>query len=185
MYTSGLLVALVGLFPSSIRSEPSWLEDYSQAYRQCQKAEKPLAVFLGSGAKGWNRLSRDGQLSPENKELLSKNYVCLYIDTTQEAGQELARAFEMPNHLGVVISDSSGQVQAFRHEGEVQAAELTRYLRRYADPQRIVSSTETNPSAEPVVRTSRYVEPAYEAPTYVAPSHVAPSYSSFRGGRGC
>jgi len=180
MYTSGLLVALVGLFPSTIRQEPSWLEDYSQACGQCQKAEKPLAVFVGSGSKGWNRLSRDGQLSVEIKEFLSKNYVCLYLDTTREAGQELATAFEMPNRLGVVISDSKGQVQAFRHEGDLRAPDLMRYLRRYADPQRIVASTESNPTNEAPPRISRYAEPAY-----VAPSYVAPSYSSFRTGRSC
>jgi len=185
MYTSALLVALVGLFPSSIRSEPKWLHDYSQAYWQCQKVERPLVVFLGSGSEGWNRLSRDGQLSAETKELLSKNYVCLYLDINREAGQELARTFEMPNGLGIVISGSNGTVQAFRHEGDLRGPDLLRYLRRYADPQRIVASTETNPSDEPPARISRYVEPTYEAPTYAAPTYFAPSYSSFRGGRGC
>jgi hypothetical protein len=180
MYTSSLLVALVGLLPSSIRPEPHWLEDYSKAYRQCQKAEKPLAVFIGSGSKGWDHLSRDGELSAETKEFLSKNYVCLYLDSTREAGQELATAFEMPNRLGLVISDSTGQVQAFRHEGNLRDPDLMRYLRRYADPQRIVASTETNPPDPTPARISRYVEPAYVAPTY-----VAPSYSSFRTGRSC
>lgn len=180
MYTSGLLVALLGLFPSSIRQEPSWLEDYSQACRQCQKAEKPLIVFIGSGTKGWNRLSRDGQLSVETKEFLSKSYVCLYVDATREAGQELATAFEMPNRLGVVISDSKGQVQAFRHEGDLRAPDLMHYLRRYADPQRIVASTESNPSDQAPPGVSRYAEPAY-----VAPSYATPSYSSYRTGRSC
>jgi len=181
MYTSGLLLALVGMFPSSIRQEPIWLEDYSQGWRQSGKLEKPLAVFIGSGANGWNRLSQDGRLSTEAKEILAKNYVCVYLDTNREAGQELATAFEMPNHLGVVISDSTGRVQAFRHEGDLQTQALIRSLRRYADPQRIVASTESNPTDEPPARTYRFAAPAYEGPSYYTP----PSYSSFRTGRSC
>jgi hypothetical protein len=180
MYTSGLLVALLGLLPSSIRQEPNWLEDYSKAYRLCQKAEKPLAVFLGSGSKGWNSLSKDGQLSTESKDFLSKNFLCVYIDTTQEAGQELATRLEMPNRLGLVISDSTGGVQAFRHEGNLRDSDLMRYLRRYADPQRMVVSTESNPFDEAPVSSPRFVERAYPAPIY----YSQPS-SSFRIGRGC
>jgi hypothetical protein len=176
MYTSGLFLALVGLFPSSIRQEPLWLDDYSQACKQCGKLEKPLAVFIGSGQKGWNRISQDGQLSPETKEILAKSYVCVYLDANRNGGQELATAFEMPNHLGIVISDSSGRLQAFRHEGEMKNESLMRNLQRYADPQRIVSSTESNPSDEPPARTYRFAAPVYEAP---------PSYSSFRTGRSC
>jgi hypothetical protein len=176
MYTSGLLLALVGLFPSSIRQEPIWLDDYSQACRQCGQLEKPLAVFIGSGAKGWNRLSKGGQLSAETQEVLSKNYICLYLDTNRKDVPELANAFEMPNRLGIVISDSKGRVQAFRHEGDMQTQVLMRNLRRYADPQRIVASTESNPSDEPPPRTYRFATPVYEAP---------PSYSSFRTGRSC
>ena len=176
MYTSGLLLALVGLFPSSIRQEPTWLDDYAQAFRQCGQLEKPLAVFIGSGPKGWNRLSKDGQLSAETKEVLAKNYVCVYLDTNRDGGQELATAFEMPRHLGIVISDSRGRVQAFRHEGDMQTQVLMRNLRHYADPQRIVALTESNPSDEPPPRTYRFATPVYEAPL---------SYSSFRTGRSC
>ena len=179
MYTSGLLVALLGLLPSSIRQEPSWLEDYSQAYRLCQKGDKPLAVFVGSGAKGWNRMSKDGQLSPEIKDFLSKNYVCVYVDATREAGQGLATALEMPKRLGLVISDSKGAVQAFRNEGNLRESDLMRYLRRYADPQRMVVATESNPSDEAPARTPRFVERSYPAPTYYSPP------SSFRTGRSC
>jgi hypothetical protein len=180
MYTSGLLVALLGLLPSSIRQEPNWLEDYSKAYHLCQKAEKPLAVFVGLGSKGWNRLSKEGQLSAESMHFLSKNYVCVYIDATREAGEELAVRLEMPNRLGLVISDSKGGVQAFRHEGNLRESDLMRYLRRYADPQRMVVRTESNPSEEAPVTSPRFVERSYPAPIY----YSQPS-SSFRTGRSC
>ncbi len=176
MYTSVLLLALAGFFPSTVGKEPTWLDDYSQACKQCQKVEKPLAVFIGAGSKGWNQLSRDGQLRPETLELLAKKYVCLYVDTTRKAGQELAIAFEMPNRLGVVISDSKGRVQAFRHEGELASQDLARYFRRYSDPQRIIAFTESNPTDEPAVRSYRYDNPGYVTPAY---------YSSFSTGRSC
>jgi hypothetical protein len=75
-----------------------------------------------------------------------------------------------------VISDSNGQVQAFRHEGNLRTEDLLRHLRRYADPQRIATATESNPSDDPPARSYRYTTPVYEAP---------PSYSSFRTGRSC
>src|SRR5262245_13807064 len=176
MYTSGLLLALAGLLPSTVNREPTWLEDYRQAFGQCKKVNKPLAVFIGSGSKGWNQLSQDRQLNAETKEILSKNYVCVYLDADRKEGRELATAFEMPNRLGIVISDSHGQVQAFRHEGDLRAEELLRRLRRYADPERIVARTESNPSDEPPAKSYYYTTPVYQSP---------PSYSSFRSGRSC
>ena len=90
-----------------------------------------------------------------------------------------ANALEMPKRLGLVISDSKGAVQAFRNEGNLRESDLMRYLRRYADPQRMVVATESNPSDEAPARSPRFVERSYPAPTYYSPP------SSFRTGRSC
>src|SRR5258708_3604655 len=116
MYTSVLIVALAGLSPLERSSEPVWLDNYSLACKQCEKIGKPLVLFVGSGSAGWNQLSRDGLLSQETGDILAKKYVCVYLDTNQKVGRELAEALEMSNHLGIVISDSTGHYQAFRHE---------------------------------------------------------------------
>ncbi len=174
MYASVLLIALTGPLTLNTSKNPVWLDDYSLACKQCLKLGKPLALFVGSGAAGWNRMTRDGHLSEETAEILAKKYVCLYVDTNRKEGRELAIALEMPNHLGIVISDSSGGYQAFRHEGDLRNQDLNRYLTRYSDPQRVVTTTESNPGDDPPPRYSR---PEYS----VRPA----SYSTFSVGRSC
>jgi hypothetical protein len=175
MYASVLLVALTGPMALDTSKDPVWLTDYSLACKQCLSLGKPLALFVGSGSAGWNRMSKDGQLAEETAEILAKKYVCIYVDANRKEGRDLAVALEMPNHLGIVISDSTGAIQAFRHEGDLRSQDLTRYLRRYSDPQRVVTTTESNPGDDP--------PPRYSRPEYYS---VTPaSYSTFSVGRSC
>src|SRR5260370_19537865 len=127
MFTSVLLFALTGLLPLNSNQEPVWLDDYALGCKQCEKAGKPLALFVGSGSAGWQHLSRDGQLSQETAEILANKYVCVYVDANRSEGREMATALEMPNHLGMVISDATGHYQAFRHEGDLRNQDLNRY----------------------------------------------------------
>lgn len=174
MFTSVLLVALAGPMPMNSKQEPVWLDDYGLGCKQCEKVGKPLALFVGSGSAGWQHLSQDGQLSQETAEILAKKYVCVYVDANRKEGRDLAMALEMPNHLGMVISDSTGHYQAFRHEGDLRSEDLNRYLRRYSDPQRLVTTTDSNPGDEVTPRytgSSNAVTPA--------------SYRTFSVGRSC
>jgi len=141
---SVLLLALWGIAPFE-REEPAWLMDYALARKLSQTEKKPIAVFVGSGATGWNDLSREGKIGKVNDRLLAKSYVCLYLDMASEEGGRLARAFELRESRGVVISDSKGELQAFRHEGNLPNENLTYYLEFFSNPDLIVLHTETNP----------------------------------------
>src|SRR5262245_8008408 len=174
MFTSVLVLALTGPMGINPNQEPIWLDDYGSGCKQCEKVGKPLILFVGSGAQGWKSLSRDGQIGQETSEILAQKYVCVYIDTNRKEGRELAMALEIPNHLGIVISDSTGHYQAFRHEGDLRNQDLNRYLRRYSDPQRVVASTESNPGDEAPARYSG-------SSNVVAPA----SYRSYSVGRSC
>ena len=165
MYASMLFIALAGIAPA-IKDEPVWLKDYSVARNLCQKEEKPIAVFFGSGATGWNDLSREGRLDKETAKLLAKHYVCLYVDRTTEEGKLLAEALEMSDSRGIVISSSSGKLQAFRHEGDLRNEDLARYLQRFAARNLVIVRTETNPPTQ-----DEFASPAY--------------YSSGRVSRSC
>lgn len=147
MYTSVVLLALTGLTPTA--ESPRWQTDYAAAHRQAAERGKPLVVVIASGPVGWQKLSREGKFDATIEQLFGENYQCCYLDSSTEAGRRLAAAFEMSSGLGIVISDRTGQVQAFWHEGDLANADLARYLRRYADPTRPVSVTETNPSHHP------------------------------------
>src|SRR6516162_7087789 len=133
MYTSFLMLAL-SVAPSADLATPAWSTDYFAASKVSAAAKKPLAVVLGSGEAGYDQLDRDGKLTAEAKGLLASKYVCVYVNTDTTEGQRLAKAFEMPNGLGIVISDRGGDLQAFRHEGGLSNAQLVRNLERYADP---------------------------------------------------
>ena len=149
MYTSLVLFALSGFSsPAEMTASPSWLMDYSLAREQGKNDKKPVAVFVGSGKEGWDKLVRNGSLAKEQNKLLAASYVCLYLDIATEEGKRVAGLFKLENGPGLVISDHSGQYMAFHHAGDLAAPDLTKYLSRYSDPERAVRTTETNPSSE-------------------------------------
>jgi|SRR6516162_56062 hypothetical protein len=147
MFTSALVVAFLG-FAEAGKSQPIWITEYYVAQHAAREKGKPLAVFLGEGKDGWNKLSRKGQLSEEALKVLASDYTCVFVDTKQQDGKEVAEAFEFQEGLGLVISDRTGDLQAFRHEGDLADATLVRYLHRFADPNLVVQVTVSNPSHE-------------------------------------
>src|SRR5438552_11463178 len=102
MCATVLLIALSGFsVPTAVVETPSWLTDYGEARQRGKEERKPLAVFIGSGHQGWEKVSRTGKLDNEAQRILASQYACLYVDTTQPAGQRLAAALEVPDGLGV------------------------------------------------------------------------------------
>ena len=186
MCTSVMFFALTGLLaPGLTAGGPAWLSDYQAARQLGRMAHKPVAVVIGTGQAGWQKLSRDGRLSKEVERFLAGKYVCVYIDAREKIGRRLATAFDMPDGPGLVLSDRSGDLQAFRHEGHLDNEDLAGYLRRYADSERVVRATETAPAPRVSYypSESRSVPPATFAPIRgPAPSFWVPA---FGGGRSC
>jgi hypothetical protein len=178
MFSSIGLCTLAFCGQTLVLTTPAWRTDYGEAVQAGKTQGKPLAVFVSSGADGYEQVSRGGPLSPAARALLAKAYVCVYADTTQPVGKRLAEALEISGR-GLVISDRSGQSQAFHHVGELTDAELTRTLERFASVG-TVRTTETNTTS----RASYY--PTYSTGT-AAPA--APAYQpviQFRSsGRSC
>lgn len=174
-------IALFALSGFVMITEPTWLDDYGLAQNQVREGKRPLAVFVGSGQKGWNRMSQDGKLDVEIKRLLASKYVCLYVDTDQKEGEKLAAAFEIYSGPGLVISDSSGKVQAYRNYGRLPNEDLARQLRRYADSELVVRTT-VEGNSQP--RRSYYYQP--QGSYYYEPQNggfYQPWYGG--GGRSC
>jgi thioredoxin-related protein len=149
MYPSALFIALVpALFPPAVLDNPAWQTRYDVARQMGHQTGKPLAVFIGSGKAGWDQLLVDGPIGKETLRLLATDYVCLYVDAGAAEGKQLATAFAVSSAPGLVISDSSGDVQAFRHEGRLADEALIRHLRKYSDRQRLVEATELSGLAQ-------------------------------------
>lgn len=176
MYTSLVYVALAGVFANaSAADQPLLHKSYSLARMQSLSVNKPVAVFIGSGERGWEEISQDGKFPADVWKLLSAEYVCVYVDMTRDAGKELAGAFEINEGPGLVVSNRQGTVQAFRHEGSLSHEDLERYLKRFADPNLVVQNTET--TAQP--RYSNYYQPVQQYPVRY---NYAPVFSGGRGG---
>src|SRR4051812_1878044 len=93
MYTSLMVLALAGAVGAET---PTWSNDYTAATKQAASAKKPLVMVLGTSEKGYEKLVREGSIQAEANKSLADNFVCVYIDTTTEAGKKWATAFAMP-----------------------------------------------------------------------------------------
>ncbi|OAI48108.1 hypothetical protein AYO44_07915 [Planctomycetaceae bacterium SCGC AG-212-F19] len=172
MYTSIVLFALTGFGTAAETVAPSWQTNYAEAKKQGVTDKKPLAVVIGSGQDGWQKLVRGGSLGADQKQLLANSYVCLYADLATEEGKRLAQTLQIGKGVGLVISDHTGNLMAFHHEGDLEAKALTGYLQKYSDPERVVRQTDTNPGSE----FRAYYPPA-------APAQ--PAYRPATTGRSC
>jgi hypothetical protein len=138
MYTSLFVLALAGA-PLGANA-PSW-QSYSQASQAVEQEKKPIAVFLGSGQKGWETVA--GSLSSEAEQVLAAGYLCAYVDTTTPEGEKLAQAFDIKSGVGLVLSDRKGLKQAFWHQGTLRQSDLVQQLVRYSPTSRTSMYYET------------------------------------------
>jgi hypothetical protein len=164
------------------------MADYSSARQVVHSERKPLAVFLGRGENGYEKVCRDGSLSKTAQDALRNNYVSVYVDTTSAAGKRLATAFGITKPAGLVISDRGGAKQAYHHDGALTSSDLKRALTRFADRNLVVSHTETiSPQSNGASAVTNTVAPA--RPSYYLPPNggFQPSFGSAMGfgGGGC
>ena len=138
MYTSLLTIGLLVAPVSDAQDGPVWLTSYSSGLEQGQKQGKPVAVFVGSGAQGQAAPVKEGQFSADALKILSHRYVCVYLDRSQSANQRLVRDLGI-TVAGLVISDRTGNLQAFHQDGAISQSDLTGRLRHF-----VVSSTVSN-----------------------------------------
>src|SRR5690348_5615454 len=110
MYRAIWMLALPGFALGA--EAPTWRTDYVKAGRDASAEQKPLAVVLGSGPRGWQHVARNGEISKSALAMLAERYTPVYIDVKTAEGKVLAKAFEMPTGTGIVLSDYSGTVQA-------------------------------------------------------------------------
>jgi hypothetical protein len=130
MYTPVVLLALFQLSAAVIPAM-SWHQNYTTALQQAAAVQRPLAVFIGSGTAGWQSISPAGQLDAEARRLLADHYICLYVDTTESSGKQLAASFGVTQGPALILSDKTRQYQAYRQAGTMQPTQLVQVLQRY------------------------------------------------------
>jgi hypothetical protein len=160
-FTAAALVALsVGSVPSV-----NWQADYATAMSAAVAQQKPMAVFIGQGDAGYAKLVAGGQIPASVGQVLSSQYVTVYVNTDTAAGKALAGQFEMSS--GVVISTRGGDKQALRLTGTLNGTDLSGVLTTLGSTTTTVVSA---PAAAPVV-TGTVLPAPYTVPaaTYAAP----------------
>jgi hypothetical protein len=161
-------VAVTGLTTGFTPSaQPKWQPDYPTAARLAAAQHKPLAVFVGHGPAGIAQLPVAGDAG----KALGEQFVSVYVDADSAAGRPLAAALQVST--GLVISDHTGTLQALKHQGPVQPAELAGYLATYAVPQSVTQTVQ--------VRADTPAPVAAPAAPIAAPV-LAPAYSPVVGG---
>jgi hypothetical protein len=153
MSTSVLSIVLASTLLAGQSSAPAWQNDYAKAQQQASAQKMPLVIVFGSGANGWTKVVREAAPSADVTKLMSDRYVNVYVDVASPAGKALAQNFDITGNVGVVISDKTGSMQAFWHQGDMASIDLARYLEKYADGNVSVRSTETMSTTS---RTSLY-----------------------------
>ena len=111
----------------------TWYTDYSKALSQVRKLQKPMAIVVASGAKGYERICDKEELGNEARDLFSEHYVCLYLDANDAESKRLAPQFGIRSGRGLAVGDAAGQYQLLQHDGSLSQTDLDGYLKRFAD----------------------------------------------------
>src|SRR5438445_11101973 len=80
------LVSLLAAFTGSASAQDVvWKKTYSEARDHGQKVNKPLAVFVGTGADGFQKIIEEGTFSSDVRKMIAQDYIPRYLraDTAQ------------------------------------------------------------------------------------------------------
>lgn len=140
--------SLIALVASANNVAPlTWQTDYAKAYAMSVEKHRPMALFIGEGTSGPAQIVKDG-LTESTTKLLKQNFVVVYINTKTASGKKLAESYHITS--GLVISDRSGEIQALRLAGTIEADDFAASLVKYSDPNVVVTTTQVSAKPAPV-----------------------------------
>src|SRR5204863_4463155 len=123
------------------------------------------AIVVGNGIKGWQEISKNGDLDKDVRELLDAHFVCVYLDSSTDSGKKMANALAVGSGPALIIGDRSGTNQAFRYKGSLTTRQLTDTLKRFSKVGEVATATESSVTAS--TPSSAAQTPNY--PSYYAP----------------
>jgi hypothetical protein len=155
IFSSTLAVlTLSGMLGANLSTQPDWQTDYRKAMALAVKEHKPLAVFIVKGES-----KKLANLPADVSKALKANYIAVTINSSDAEGKKIAQAFELTE--GVVISDRTGEKQAYRIEGKTSTDDLPQTLVRLADPKHVTTTTEVHGEAAPITAASFFAPSSY------------------------
>lgn len=173
MYTSVAWLALAGFFNGPVAApvetpEPVWLTNYAEAQQLARSQNRPLAVFVAPGSDSHERVVNEGTLTMKTRKVLQDSYVCVHLDAFGSESRSTVQALAVKKGRGVILSDRSGDYQAFHCDGMLPEHVLLAKLKQFSESDSLVKTTDVH--HQPTARTSFY-PPANPRP---APINFAP-----------
>jgi hypothetical protein len=186
-FSLGILPIITSLFLHPVATTTMWETDYNKAKQIALETHKPMVVVVGEGKDGWNKLSPETSFDGTIEKMLTKGFVCVYVDSSTNTGKALADALDVHTNTGLVISDKSTKLQAFSKEGTVSTVDLVNVIARYTEAATPVTTTETLTPAlvavgaitpvRMVVSPVTTIAPVAVSPVVTAPMMVSPVYN--------
>ena len=183
MRTSIGFLALAGFLVAPLAAASAQevaFKSYPEGQEFGRKAGKPLAVIVGAGRTGLNHLTQEGTVSPDVRKTLADKYVCVLLDTNRPDDRAVIRQLGITSGTGLVLTDRTGELQAFSHDGTLPGTDLSRQLKRFADPHVIVSVTQSNGSERYSFYPQAGLAGDMAAPAYLAAPALEPSFGGFQ-----
>jgi predicted transcriptional regulator len=156
MFATLMALALSQGVAAKPGAAPVWNTDYRQARALAIKEQKPMAVVIGQGESGWDKLFSDSDFATTVSAEQRNAYVWVYLDLSQDAGKKMAANFELTKGPALVLSDRGGNLQAYRRAGAIEASAIRKVLNTYAEANRVIKNTEEAGEIAPKVYQSNY-----------------------------
>ncbi len=131
------------LYSANVPQKVNWLTNYQMARTISADQKKPLVVIVGKGESGWDQVIQDGKLDMNLMQKMARSYVYLYIDSTSEQGAKLAKGLDVHQSNGLIITNRSGDLQAFYHDGQIKQSQMENLLDKYQDIAQVITTTDT------------------------------------------
>ena len=122
----------------AVVSKPTHFTNYTEAYREAQRAKKPLLVILNPAEGSSAVIVEEVRKTQQRRELLGK-FVVVVIDTSTEHGETVNKLFNQKSLPHVSVIDRDQQWQVFRTSKKLQGEDWNRVLETFQNGDRTAS----------------------------------------------
>ncbi len=123
---------------AAVVNKPTHFTNYSAAYREAQRAKKPLLVILNPAEETSAVKVDEVRKTQQRRELLEK-FVVVVIDTSTEHGESVNKLFNQKSLPHVSVIDRDQQWQVFRTSKKLQGEDWNRVLETFQNGDRTAS----------------------------------------------
>jgi hypothetical protein len=114
----------------AVAGQPTHYTNYAAAYREAQRAKKPLLAILNPSEESSSVKVEEVRKTQQRRELLQK-FVVVVIDTSTNHGETVNKLFNEQSLPHVSVIDRDQQWQLFRTSKKLQGEDWNRVLETF------------------------------------------------------